>query len=269
MKPIQIKRAIESKITDENWVTTFDREKETLRIVDKRYDKGVTLNLTALKEKFQEDEKKAVEQTMANVSEGLRLLNTTIKVKGNEKNLYPVIRSTSFPTELEDGRKLLYKDHTAETRIFYAVDQGASFSLIDEETLKNEEKTFKEIEEAALFNVRSLKNPMKQDEVAGNIFYFLNNDDGYDASRILNETLLKEMKTKVSGDLAVAVPHQDVLIFADIRNEVGYDILAQMVFQFFSEGRVPITALPFMYENEDLEPIFILAQRKPKGSTKK
>jgi uncharacterized protein YtpQ (UPF0354 family) len=62
----------------------------------------------------------------------------------------------------------------------------------------------------------------------------------------------------------VAVPHQDVLIFADIVNERGYDVLAQLALQFFGEGRVPVTALPFIYENGELEPTFILAQRKPK-----
>ncbi|WP_096189772.1 DUF1444 domain-containing protein [Evansella halocellulosilytica] len=269
MKPIQIKRAIENEINNEHWITKFDREKETLRIVDKRFDKGVTLNLTALKDKFKEDESNALAETMNYVTEGLKLLHEKVQVKGNEKNVYPVIRSTSFPTELEDGKKLVFTDHTAETRIFYAVDHGASFSLIDEETLNQEGKTLKELQETALFNVRSLNYNMKKDEVAGNVFYFVNADDGYDASRMLNESLMREMEKKVSGEFAVAVPHQDVLIFADIRNEVGYDILAQMVFQFFSEGRVPITALPFVYEDGEFEPIFILAQRKPKDSTKK
>lgn len=67
-----------------------------------------------------------------------------------------------------------------------------------------------------------------------------------------------------SGELAIGVPHQDVLLFADIHNEMGYDILAQMMMQFFAEGQIPITSLPFLYEDKKLEPIFILAQKKPK-----
>lgn len=99
--------------------------------------------------------------------------------------------------------------------------------------------------------------------MAGNTFYFLNRNDGYDASRILNVQLLQDMKEKAEGTLAVAVPHQDVLIFADIKNDQGYDVLAQMAMHFFSSGRVPITALPFLYEDGELEPIFILAKNKP------
>ncbi len=53
-------------------------------------------------------------------------------------------------------------------------------------------------------------------------------------------------------------------IFADIQNDMGYDILAQMTMKFFAEGRVPITSLPFLYDEKQLEPIFILAKNKPK-----
>ncbi|MDG5787042.1 DUF1444 family protein [Evansella sp. AB-P1] len=268
MKPIEIKREIENKITNKNWVTSYDRNNETLRIVDRRFDRGVTIQLTPLKEKIKENKEKALDETFQSITEGLNLLQTPMNLNGNEKNIFPVIRSKSFPIETSDDRKLIYTDHTAETRIFYAIDHGKSFSLIDEATLEKEGKSLNNIQEVALFNVRSLPYKLKEDEVAGNRFYFLHSDDGYDASRILNETLLKEMEVKVAGELAVAVPHQDVLIFADIKNETGYDVLAQMVFQFFSEGRVPITALPFMYENGELEPIFILAQRKPKEDKK-
>jgi uncharacterized protein YtpQ (UPF0354 family) len=105
---------------------------------------------------------------------------------------------------------------------------------------------------------------MKADTVAGNTFYFLNKNDGYDASRILNEAFIKEMERKMEGSMAVAVPHQDVLIIADIKNETGYDILAQMTMSFFASGRVPITSLSFLYEGGEFEPIFILGKNKKK-----
>ncbi|SDZ29038.1 Uncharacterized protein YtpQ, UPF0354 family [Evansella caseinilytica] len=268
MKPMEIKRAIEEKLTNANWITSYDRKNENLRIIDKRVNKGLTVQLSALQNKFKENKVKALEDTMHYIYEGLNLLQTPIQLTGNEKHLYPVMRSTSFPVEAEDGRKFIFTEHTAETRIFYALDHGPSYSLIDEESLKRAGKTMSEIQETAQFNLRSLSNELKEDTVAGNRFYFLHTDDGYDAGKILNDALLREMQSKVEGELAVAIPHQDVLIFADIRNETGYDVLAQMVFQFFNEGRVPITALPFVYENGELEPIFILAQRKPKGTKK-
>src|SRR5699024_9521376 len=104
----------------------------------------------------------------------------------------------------------------------------------------------------------------KKDTVAENDFYFIAKQDCYDASRILNEVFLEEVKANAVGEVAVAVPHQDVLIVADIKNETGYDILAQMTMKFFAEGRVPITSLSFIYEDRHLEPVFILAKNRPK-----
>ena len=62
----------------------------------------------------------------------------------------------------------------------------------------------------------------------------------------------------------ISIPHQDVLIFADIKNDTGYDILAQMTMSYYTAGQVPITSLSFYYENGKLQPIFIMAQNKPK-----
>ena len=129
--------------------------------------------------------------------------------------------------------------------------------------LKEQGWTVERLKEISMFNIRSLSVETKKDTVADNDFYFVSTQDGYDASRILNEVFLEEMKANAVGEVLVAVPHQDVLIIADIQNETGYDVLAQMTMKFFAEGRVPITSLPFVYENKKFEPVFILAQNRP------
>lgn len=270
MKPIEIKRLIEAEITNENWTTSFDRDHDTLKIMDKRVDKGVTIQLTNLRKKFEEgaDKEATLQETMQTITEGMRLLVDKVSISGREDSIYPVLRTGSFQKEKEDGTALVYDEHTSETVIFYAVDEGASYTMIDEQMLEEAGKSHSEIREMAHFNLRKLPTEMKSDQVAGNTFYFLNTDDGYDASRILNQPFLNGMKEQVHGEMAIAIPHHDVLIIADIRNEAGYDVLAQMAFQFFSEGRIPLTALSFFFEKDELEPIFILAQRKPKNQPK-
>src|SRR5699024_2023716 len=151
----------------------------------------------------------------------------------------------------------------AVTRIFYAIELGKSYRLLEESMLEKEGWTKERIHENAMFNLRSLSTDYKTDQVSGNDYYFIATQDGYDASRILNESFLAEMKGKCKGDLVAAVPHQDVLILADIQNDTGYDVLAQMTMQFFAEGRIPITSLSFIYDEEKLEPIFIMAKNKP------
>src|SRR5699024_6795466 len=157
-----------------------------------------------------------------------------------------------------------YKDHTAEKRIFYALDLGKSYRLIDESMLNAEGWTREKLEEISSFNIRTLSNEYKNDNVAGNDFYFIALQDGYDASRILNEPFLEKMKANAKGELALSVPHQDVLIIADVQNQTGYDILAQMTMKFFAEGRIPITSLSFTYDDNTLTPILFFQKIKQK-----
>ncbi|WLR50258.1 DUF1444 domain-containing protein [Bacillus tianshenii] len=265
----KMKKELEKRLERPEWVLSFDREKDELRIEVEKTKQGISISLPGIVAKWEERKEAAIDDVVYHIEEALQVMSEEQQLHGSEKHVFPVIRSTSFPTESKDGKALIYDEHTAETRIYYALDLGKSYRLIDEPFAKKEGLDPERLREIARFNARSLDAEFKSDEVAGNTFYFLNSNDGYDASRILNETLLEKMAAQTQGEMAVAVPHADVLIIADVRNETGYDILAQMAMKFFAEGRVPITALSFIYENKELEPIFILAKNKPKDKKKK
>lgn len=263
LKSIEMKRMLEERLKRSGWRFSFDKEQDKLRIEDEESGKGMTLSLPGMISKYQEGRESVVEDIAQHVEEALRVMVEPQQLSGKEQQIYPVIRAASFPTETKAGDEFVYEEHTAETRVYYALDLGRSYRLIDVRMMEQEDWTRGHIREMARFNVRSLENPVNKDIVAENTFYFVNEKDGYDASRILNQALLEEMNDKAAGQLAVAVPHQDVLIFADLVNDTGYDVLGQMAMSFFTSGDIPITALPFLYENGELEPIFIMARKKP------
>lgn len=264
MTSLKMKRLLESRLDDSKYRTSYNRDKDTLRVEWKESNEGLSIKLPTVVAKYNNRGEEAVEELEAHIVESLRIMNQEHHLSGKEKHIFPVIRATSFATKMKDGTKLLTREHTAETRIYYALDLGKSYRLIDQSMVEEENWTEDRIHEMALFNLRSLDHPYKKDRVADNDFYFVSTQDGYDGSRILNEAFLEEMKANSLGELAVAVPHQDVLILADIQNQTGYDILAQMTMKFFAEGRIPITSLPFIYEDKTLEPVFILAKNRPK-----
>lgn len=268
MTSLKMKRLLEKKLANKEYRTSFNRDKDQFRIEWKQSGQGLTIELPRLIAKYNERGEEALNELIHDIEEALSIMNEEHRLKDMEKNIYPVIRATSFPKK-SGGKKLVTTDHTAETRIYYALDLKTSYRLIDEAMVETENWSVNSLHEMAMFNLRSLSYKYKEDQVNDNTFYFVATQDGYDASRILNDAFLHEMKNKCRGEMAVAVPHQDVLIIADINNDVGYDILAQMTMRFFSEGRVPITALPFLYENKKLEPIFILARNKPKSNNEK
>jgi uncharacterized protein YtpQ (UPF0354 family) len=262
MDSIKMKRELESRLAADDRLITYDREKDQLRIENKLLGKGITVTLAGIVAKWHSEKEKAIDEVVYYVEEGIRAMTETIQLTDHERKIFPVIRSTSFPIEAEEGVAFLTDEHTAETKIYYAYDMGKTYRLIDSRIMEKEGWQASRIKEIALFNVRSLKTSLKEDHVAGNTFYFLNSNDGYDASRILNKGFLNDIKSKITGTMVLAVPHQDVLIIADIQNNTGYDVLAQMAMSFFASGRVPITALSFLYEDGELEPIFILGKTR-------
>lgn len=262
MNSVKLKNILKQRLADENRTFTFDGKKDTLRIENTKTGKGITVELPPVLANYENIQEKAIDEIIYYVDEALNVMGEEHSMEGKEKFIFPVIRSTSFPMESEEGNPFLFDEHTAETRIFYALDLGKTYRLIDAKMLQREDWQGDRIREIARFNVRSLSTEMKSDIVAGNTFYFLNTNDGYDASRILNESWLREMKEQLSGTMAVAIPHQDVIIIADVQNETGYDVLAQMAMSFFASGHVPITALSFLYEEDELEPIFIMGKNK-------
>lgn len=241
--------------------TQFDRKEETLRVERLDNNKGLTIKLAPVAAKYKEKKEKIIDEV-------LYYINETIQAMGNSSlpenaKIMPVIRSTSFPKEQNDV-PFIISEHTAETNIYYAIDLGKTYRLIDTKIQQELGIDASHIKEQALFNVKGLKTTYKTDTVAGNTYYFFNANDGYDASRILNKQLLKDFESRITGEMLVATPHADVLIIADIQNETGYDVLAQMTMSFFASGLVPITSLSFQYKDDKLTPVFILGKNNAK-----
>lgn len=260
----QLVQHLQSKLGDA-FTYTFDEKHDKLRLEHKTLQKGMDILLGDLGAKYEQKKEAAINEVVYTVEQTfLAMEREATNGFDGLASVYPVVRSTSFPQKSKEGHAFVTTKHTAETRIYYALDLGTTYRLIDEDMLQKLNVTAQQVTEAARFRVKSLPTTYKTDEVRGNVFYFVNVNDGYDASRILNEQFLADMAARVEGEMTVSVPHQDVLIIGDIRNEVGYDILAQMTMHFFTVGMVPITSLSFVYEEGKLEPIFILAKNKAK-----
>lgn len=76
--------------------------------------------------------------------------------------IMPVIRATSFDKKQKEGHRFIIEKHTAETNIYYALDLGKSYRLIDESMLESLGLTEQQVKEMSLFNIRKLKMNIKQ-----------------------------------------------------------------------------------------------------------
>lgn len=262
-KSFEIKRKLDQAFDDSMYTTQFDRETDQYRVIDKDTNQGVTIHLSKIVEKYEKLQDKALEPLIEKIDQSFGQLRQKQTLSGNEARIFPVIRAESFTATHGKGKQLISTPHTAETTIYYAVDLPGSYQLIDESMLSDTKWTKEALHDQAINNLKQLPIDLNHQSVAGNDFYFVKNQDGYTASRLLHEDFLANQKDQATGELAYSVPHQDAFIIADIHNAEGYDILQQMAMQFFAEGQVPITALSFLHEADQLTPIFIMAKKKP------
>lgn len=270
VKSPELVETLKKQLGEELFDWSYDKETDKVRLQHKVLQRGMDISLSEILAKYTTKKQAAIDEVVYTIEQTFAAMLQEQKVGFEQLSaVYPIIRSGSFPKKSKDGHSFITTEHTAETRIFYALDLGTTYRLIDEAMLEKLGVTAEQVREIARFSVKKLPTATKKDEVAGSIFYFVNHNDGYDASRILNDQFLKEMAAQIEGDMTVSVPHQDVLIIGDIRNEVGYDVLAQMTMHFFSVGAVPITSLSFIYDEGNLEPIFILAKNKVKKEQEK
>ncbi len=259
---LAMKAKLEDMLRKDGRTFSFDREKERLKVSENEHT--ITLSVPQIIARFEEEGEASFQKVVYYVNEGFQASRQKVNLSGNSDKILPVIRAGSFPQKTKAGEKLFCEKHTAETNIFYVFDTGKAYKFLTENDLEAANISPNDLRNSAMQNVRKLDTPLKKDTVSGNDFYFLRTNDGYDASRVCNDAFLAEMRAKFTGEMVLAIPHQDVLILADIKNNTGYDVLAHMTMQFFSEGIVPVTSLPFVYNNGKLEPIFIMAKNRPK-----
>lgn len=132
--------------------------------------------------------------------------------------------------------------------------------------LKRAGWTVEQLHTYAMQNLRKLDVPVRTQQVGKHLIHFINPTDGYAASRILLESILAQYEqTKRGRMLGVAIPHQDVLIIADLADDAGAQLLARLTYDFASKGPVPITPIPFLYENGELVSYLVVNKETGKG----
>src|SRR5699024_5538150 len=158
----KMRSILENRLKNEQYRTSYNRDKDRFRIEWKDTKQGINVSLPGVIAKYNERGEQAIEELIAHLEEALKLMKQEVQLDGMEQHIFPVIRATSFPTETKDGASLITKEHTAETRIFFAIDLGKSYRLIDETLLEREGWSKERLIETAMFNMRSLKIDYKE-----------------------------------------------------------------------------------------------------------
>lgn len=236
---------------------TGEKDDKHLQITDMKTKQRLQIKGKTFESKVNEQ---GLEQVLATYTAFLKdwqqVLNEPVEIRLD--CVFPCIRPKSL-LQSKAGKELQWFSHTNETIIVLALDQGKGYKLLRKKEVENTSLSPDEWLEKSKSNLSKLPYSVKKQTVAENDFYFFHQNDGYDASRILLESLWLQEVGEAREKLTLSIPHQDVLIVAKINNDEGLQILAKMTMEFYTEGRSPITSFSFHYPDgqAELEPIFI------------
>ena len=135
------------------------------------------------------------------------------------EHVFPVVRSTSF--NKDNTQNLIKLNHTNETDIYLVYDFENGYKFLDRKVTEQLLISDKELFDFAKGNLEKLSLKYNKDSVQGNDFYFLNAKDGYDGARVIDKNILDYFYKKIGASYYLGLPHQDVLIIADIKNKKG------------------------------------------------
>ena len=157
MKPQELIQLLKTKLLEDTFTYDFNREKNSLRLTHKIVGKGIDISLPPILAKYETKKEQAIEEVVYTIQHTFSAMEKEIAGEIDpSSSVYPIIRSTSFPMQSKEGNKFIIKDHTAETRIYYALDLGTTYRLLDDKMLAGWNIRETEIRERALFQVRNL-----------------------------------------------------------------------------------------------------------------
>src|SRR5690625_7925511 len=99
MNSMKMKRILEDRLASPNFRTSFNRDNDVFRIEWKETKKGINVKLPQIIAKYNERGQVAIDELVDHLEEALTIMNKEHELSGMEKNIYPVIRSTSFPVK--------------------------------------------------------------------------------------------------------------------------------------------------------------------------
>src|SRR5690625_88131 len=141
MTSIKLRKVLVERFDKPGLQTSFHRENDTFRVEWKDTLQGLTLTLSNVVVKYNQQGETALDELEDNITEALRIMNEKHDLTAKEAHIYPVILSTSFPSVTNDVAKLLKKQHMAETRKYYALRVGKANSVRDERTIQEQNWT--------------------------------------------------------------------------------------------------------------------------------
>jgi uncharacterized protein YtpQ (UPF0354 family) len=165
--------------------------------------------------------------------------------------IVPIVKDRKWLVEIQRGvkdpRGNVYDDFNDELVIVYAEDFPSTIRYLTPGTLQESGFARKQLRDLAVHNLRLLlREPeLRTGPLVSTIFV----GGDYEASLLLFDNLWSTGRIKVDGEIVVAVPSRELLMFTGSRNAAGVARLRELATQAVRESSYRLTDTLFVYRH--------------------
>jgi len=148
----------------------------------------------------------------------------------------PIIRENEYRQYIRDtDRDLITRHLIGDLWIVYAIDLPQSTAVISAKQIAALNLSIEELLPVALRNIEGLLSQITMDPY-GECYVFSCENTVYASSLLLLDHVWEQAAELVQGDLVVAVPARDTILFAGATNKKGIEELRQEAAYVFKNG---------------------------------
>jgi uncharacterized protein YtpQ (UPF0354 family) len=172
----------------------------------------------------------------------------------DQRNIVPVIKDRAWMSETAKARQAasggatfqhVYDDFNEDLVVVYAEDRPTNTHYFEEAALKKAGVERKDLRELAKENLRRILPDLEREEIGG--VSLLSAGGDYDASLLLFDEIWTGDLLKVKGEIVVAVPARNVLLFAPANDPARVEELEALVRRVFAENSYTLTDQLFVF----------------------
>ena len=174
----------------------------------------------------------------------------------NPQRIVPVIKDRAWIEEmklaginngLEGAPEQVVDDFNGDLVIVYAEDTPTNTNYFSPNNLKDTGVDRKELRKLAIANLRQILPPVETH--SGELLSMLTAGGDYVASLLLIDEIWSDGKLAVDGEIVVAVPSREVILFTGSHNKAGVKKLQEVASKAVAENAYSLTDQLFVYRD--------------------
>lgn len=172
------------------------------------------------------------------------------------RQIVPVVKDRAWLKEVRRAMKgrgakpmdqQVIEELNEDLIIVYAEDSPQNIRFVSAKGLQEAGVQREKLRELAVANLRRILPPVET--ANGPLVSMLTAGGDYVASLLLLDEIWSGGKLRVSGEIVVAVPTRDVLLFTDSKNEDGVERLRELAKKAAADGPYSLTHRLFVYRD--------------------